>query len=125
MSTVRDHFCSTRAKDVMTCDVVSVSASQEMGIAAQELRDHCITGVPVVSREGRCVGVLSTKDFLKQSRGDSGVGSVSAHMTSPANTVSENHSLLDVAVSRIRFLPWDYIRERISAFWNSMICCCR
>ena len=97
MSTARDYFTSTRAKDVMTRDVVTVYASQEMSIAAQKLRDHHITGVPVVSNAGTCLGVLSTKDFLKRSQGDPRDGQVLAYMTTPAVTVSEDHSLLDVA----------------------------
>ncbi|MEO2048646.1 MAG: CBS domain-containing protein [Pirellulales bacterium] len=109
MLTSRDYFCSMRAKDVMTRNVVTVYSGQEMSTAAQKLRDHRIAGVPVISREGRCVGILSTKDFLKLSPGKSGAGAVSTYMTSPAVTVSENHSLLDAAAilrsSRIHRVP--------------------
>lgn len=98
MSKTRDYFTSTRAKDVMTRDIVTVYANQQMSTAAQQLLEHRITGAPVVSYEGTCVGVLSTKDFLKRGSADYGGEQVAAYMTSPAITVSESHSLLDVAV---------------------------
>ena len=58
MSTAREYFTLTRAKDVMTRDVVTVFATQTMNTAAQPLRDHGVSGVPVVSSEARGFSVL-------------------------------------------------------------------
>ena len=95
MSNPREYFDSIRAKDVMTHDVVTVYANQQMSTAVEDLLQHRISGVPVVSYEGTCVGILSSIDFLTQE--EFGDKQVVSFMTSPAITVSENHTLLEVA----------------------------
>lgn len=97
MSKAKDYFTTLRADNAMTSEVVTVYANQLMSTAAQELLDHKITGVPVVSYEGRCVGVLSSKDFLTGENNDYGNDQVLDHMTSPPITIAESYSLLEVA----------------------------
>ena len=109
MSTAKNYLTSTLARDVMTLNVVTIRARQKMSIAAQELQDHHIAGVPVVSDEGICLGVLSREDIPETSQGNLDDSKVMSYMTSPAITVSKNHSLLDVAAimrsSRIPRVP--------------------
>ena len=96
MSTVRDHFTTTRAKDMMTRDVVTVYANQQMRTAWEELLEHRISGIPVVSYDETCVGVLSFKDFLLQGVDEFGDDQVIKYMTAPAITISEDHTLLEI-----------------------------
>jgi CBS domain-containing protein len=80
----------------MSRDVVTVSANEKPSVAAQTLVDHKISGAPVVSDKGTCVGVFSYKDVSKPGGDEPDDSQVFTHMSSPAITVSEHHSLLDV-----------------------------
>ncbi|NQU20690.1 MAG: CBS domain-containing protein [Candidatus Nealsonbacteria bacterium] len=97
MPLTKDHFTSMRAKDVMTRDVIAVYANQQLSTATEKLLEHHITGAPVVSYDEVCVGVLSSKDILRREATDSQNDTVLSHMTTPAMTVSQDHSLLEVA----------------------------
>ena len=109
MLTTSDYFKSTRASSIMTRDVVTVFANEKASVAAKTLVDRGISGVPVVSSQGTCVGVFSAKDFAKPENGETNDSQVFARMSSPAITVSEHHSLMDVAAimrsSRIHRVP--------------------
>ncbi|MGQ9675421.1 MAG: CBS domain-containing protein [Chloroflexota bacterium] len=81
-----------KAKYIMTRDVVVAHPDMSVKEAADRLRQHRITGLPVVDKQGRVVGVFSLSDAaLKRGRR---VGEV---MTSPAFTVSEEAGLEEVA----------------------------
>ena len=97
MPLTENDFRSIRAKDVMTRDVVTVYANQQLSTAAQKLLEHRITGAPVVSYDETCVGILSSRDVLKLDPADSQNDQVLSHMTSPAITVSKDHNLAEVA----------------------------
>ena len=91
----------------MTRDVVTCSANESSAVAVKLLKTNKISGAPVVSNEGICLGVFSVKD-LPRGEGQC-ENAVFCHMTSPAITVSEHHSLLDVAAilhsSRVHRVP--------------------
>jgi CBS domain-containing protein len=53
------------AEDLMSRDVVRIPASLPLREAARRLLRAQISGAPVVDGEGRCMGVLSTVDFLR------------------------------------------------------------
>ena len=92
----RRHFTATRAKDVMTDNVVSFDARTRATTAAETLEERGISGAPVVSSEGTCLGVFSTKDLCRLNGTALDSEFVISYMTSPAITVSQDHSLLDV-----------------------------
>ena len=52
------------AEDLMTRAVITVPESMPLRAAARLLAREQISGVPVVSADGRCVGILSATDFL-------------------------------------------------------------
>jgi CBS-domain-containing membrane protein len=52
------------AADLMTASVVVVSEEMSLKAAAHLLTQATVTGAPVVSAKGQCVGVLSASDFL-------------------------------------------------------------
>ena len=106
------------AREVMTDRVICVQADTPAAEVAQTMANHGISGVPVVDRENRIIGVISEKDFLFHmgSQDKASFMEVIAHclsnkgcvaismrrqnadhiMTSPAITVQE-----DVSVSTI------------------------
>ena len=96
MSTCRDYFDSTLAKDIMMRDVVTVFATEKFYIAAQILIDHGISGAPVVSSGGTCLGVFSTKDFPKRGEGEPDDRAVLEYMSPSPITVPEDQSLRNI-----------------------------
>ena len=114
---------ATRARDLMTRNVVTVHPDTRLREVAEEMSSHgtathSISGVPVVE-SGRVVGVLSEKDFLRalgitriktflafladylDHRGSDllALGERRARdiMTSPAITVDEESSVAEIA----------------------------
>lgn len=81
-----------KAKYIMTRDLVVAHPDMTVQEAADRLRQHRISGLPVVDKQGRVVGVFSLSDAALK-RGQR-VGEV---MTSPAVTVSEEAGLEEVA----------------------------
>jgi CBS-domain-containing membrane protein len=53
------------AREIMTRDVVRVQVDTPLKEAAELLAQRGISGAPVVDDEGRVVGVISEKDFLR------------------------------------------------------------
>jgi CBS-domain-containing membrane protein len=52
------------ARDLMKGDVVTIARDMGMQAAARCLEQMHVSGAPVVDVEGRCVGVLSSHDFV-------------------------------------------------------------
>jgi CBS-domain-containing membrane protein len=57
-------FLDLTAKDLMNPDVVTLPRDMRMQAAARWLRQMHISGAPVIDEWGRCVGVLSSSDFV-------------------------------------------------------------
>jgi CBS domain-containing protein len=57
-----------KAANAMTPHVVSVSAEASILDAAQLMMQHHISGLPVVDGEGKLVGIVSERDFLRSSQ---------------------------------------------------------
>lgn len=53
-----------RVADLMTIDPIVVSDDASIEDAEELLRRHAITGLPVIDRAGRLVGVISQTDVL-------------------------------------------------------------
>jgi CBS-domain-containing membrane protein len=52
------------AKDIMTRDVITVRAEEEVEKVAQLLLDNKISGVPVVDENYHLVGMVTEKDLM-------------------------------------------------------------
>jgi CBS-domain-containing membrane protein len=52
------------ARDLMIGDVVTVPRDMGMQAAARCLENMHVSGAPVVDEQGRCMGVLSSSDFV-------------------------------------------------------------
>lgn len=55
-----------KAKDVMTSTVISVQPNATILQAAQQMLQHHISGLPVITQSGEIVGILSEGDFLRR-----------------------------------------------------------
>ncbi|MEI9806269.1 MAG: CBS domain-containing protein [Pseudolabrys sp.] len=91
-----------KAEDVMTRDVISIDPDATVLAAAQLMLQHRISGLPVIDKTGKLVGVLSEGDFLRRRETETqhrrsrwlefimGPGRMAAEYThSHANKVSE------------------------------------
>lgn len=65
-SAIKRLLTSRKAADLMTKAVQLVSQEMDLVKAAALLAEKQISGAPVVDNEGRIVGVVSEKDFLKE-----------------------------------------------------------
>ncbi|MBF0464490.1 MAG: CBS domain-containing protein [Nitrospirae bacterium] len=57
-------------KEVMTTDVVTVTADTPITEVSDRLSEHAISGMPVVDDSGKPVGVISEKDLLSRMGAD-------------------------------------------------------
>jgi CBS-domain-containing membrane protein len=57
-------FLGLTAADLMTAPVMTIPEQTSLREAARLLHGSHISGAPVVDAEGRCVGVLSSSDFV-------------------------------------------------------------
>ena len=55
-----------KAKDVMTGNVMSVTPDATVLRAAKIMLQHHISGLPVIDKTGRLVGIVSEGDFLRR-----------------------------------------------------------
>lgn len=55
-----------RAEDVMTRDVIAIDPDATVMEAARVMLEHHISGLPVIDKQGKLVGVLSEGDFLRR-----------------------------------------------------------
>jgi CBS domain-containing protein len=59
-----------KVKDFMTRQVVTVTPETSLLDAARLMLDHKISGLPVVTDEGRVVGIISEHDLLRGGKSD-------------------------------------------------------
>jgi CBS-domain-containing membrane protein len=57
------------ARDLMTAEVESIPQWMSLPVAARMLSRAHISGAPVVDGEGRCLGVISSMDFMTWAEG--------------------------------------------------------
>lgn len=53
------------AADVMQRKVVTLAPEDSLRSAVQQMTEHYISGLPVVTDRGKCVGVISATDFVR------------------------------------------------------------
>ena len=99
-----------KAKDVMTTHVVAVDVNDTLDHAISLMVKHRISGLPVLDREGRPVGVVSEFDLLELiCEGQSEQNSIYDYMSADLYTVAEEDSwvhVVDVFRSKhVRRLP--------------------
>ena len=55
-----------KARDVMTFNVISADPDTTILQAAHQMLEHHISGLPVIDKSGKLVGILSEGDFLRR-----------------------------------------------------------
>jgi CBS domain-containing protein len=60
------HPSGVLVRHAMTHEVLVISPTETLAGAAACLRQHAISGLPVVASEGKVVGVLSEKDIARE-----------------------------------------------------------
>ena len=92
------------ARELMTSDVITISADSSTHEAARVLSDHRISGLPVLAPDGTVVGLLSVYDLLAKSG-----ATVNDVMSREVTTVRDTASLSSVRAvlvsQRLRRVP--------------------
>ena len=87
--------------DLMTPKPLTVSADEPLVAADRLLREHRVSGLPVVERDGRLVGVLSRTDLMALASDDPAGAwhgrAVRTAMTAPAITILPDGTLTEAA----------------------------
>jgi len=90
-----------RARDIMTRDLITVSAEEEITVVLTRLIEHDISGVPVVDGSGALVGILTERDCidiaLEAGYFDERGGKISQFMTTPVKTVDVDTTIVEIA----------------------------
>ena len=87
-----------KAKDLMTTHVVTVNTEDTLDHAITLMVRHRISGLPVVDRENRAVGVISEFDLLELiCEGQGEQNAVSHYMSPEVFSVAEDDSWVAVA----------------------------
>ena len=100
----------TTVADLMTIEPYLIRADAFIGEAEAEMRDHHITGLPVVDSTGRLVGVISQTDFIHLADPETRALMrlapeeirVADVMSRPPVTVELSTSLLEAAQTMVR-----------------------
>jgi CBS domain-containing protein len=57
-------------RDIMQPDPVSVTVADSVETVLHVMRDHDLSGVPVVNEGGRCVGIITEADLVLSDEGE-------------------------------------------------------
>jgi CBS domain-containing protein len=57
-------------RDIMDSDPVSVTVADSVETVLHVMRDHDLSGVPVVNEGGRCVGIITEADLVLSDEGE-------------------------------------------------------
>jgi predicted transcriptional regulator len=91
-----------RVKDIMATDVWSVTVDTSLAEAAALLDERQVTGVPVMSRRGEVVGMLSRTDLVARYGSDPSAPSAGDAMTAEVLSVRPD-DLIDEAARLMAF----------------------
>ena len=57
-------------RDIMDADPVSVTVADSVETVLHAMRDHDLSGVPVINEGGRCVGIITEADLVLSDEGE-------------------------------------------------------
>jgi len=111
MTEILERLKTLTVQDAMSSEAIEIGQNESLEDSAAVMMNHHVSGLPVVDREGRCVGMLTAYDFVRAYAAERGsehagkhTGSASSvatgvdrQMTSVVQSVSKNTSLLDAA----------------------------
>jgi nanoRNase/pAp phosphatase (c-di-AMP/oligoRNAs hydrolase) len=88
---------SVMLQDIMSYPVTTVNVDTKVEDVAMILRDMGCTGMPVVDKDERIVGVISRRDFKKLRKSKHMLAPVKAFMTRNVVTISYDKSIIEAA----------------------------
>jgi nanoRNase/pAp phosphatase (c-di-AMP/oligoRNAs hydrolase) len=94
---------SVMLSDIMSYPVVTVSEDTAVEEVANLLREIGCTGIPVVDKDERLVGMISRKDFKKIRKDRQMQSPVKAFMSRDVKTISHTKSAMEAARLMIRY----------------------
>jgi len=80
---------STKVRDAMSADVVTVRPQQDVVEAEQLMHDHQVRRLPVVEQDGRLVGYVTTATIAKRDGDEKVVGRVLRGISQPGKPAAE------------------------------------
>ncbi len=93
----------TPVSKVMTSDVIATTPDARVEEAARLLREHHISGVPVLGGNGRVVGVLTESDLVRDLHAAAGVDSPRGLLDLVLESApARGESLLEICRNRLR-----------------------
>lgn len=94
---------TTPVSEIMTSDVITTTPDARVEEAARLLREHHISGVPVVGSDGRVVGMLTERDLVRDLHAATGVDSPRGLLDLVLESAPpKGESLLEVCRNRLR-----------------------
>lgn len=81
MGSLSETVLQSTVEELMSHDVVTIDLASTMANAAKILDEHGISGAPVVDEVGHCVGVLSSRDFVRLEKDRESICSVGEYET--------------------------------------------
>jgi len=102
MTTTTTRLTGPTVGELMSIEPITVAADQPVSVAEQVMSSRNVSGLPVVDRLGRLVGVISQTDLVRAHASGRSVASwpgltVRHLMTSPALTIRLDETLLTAA----------------------------
>jgi len=94
-------------KDVMTSAVYTARPEESLLSAAETMRRHHVSGLPVVDAGNHLVGVLSEKDIVRAVDRQTGVGRA--------------RGILDLLLASLEPKPKDRLHESVAALLNGLV----
>ncbi len=93
----------TPVAEIMTAEVVTTVPDARVEDAARLLREHHISGIPVVGRDGHVLGVLTETDLVRDLHLAAGIDSPRGLLDLLLESApAKGESLLDVCRNRLR-----------------------
>ncbi len=92
MSRLQGRLGTLAAKDVMTRQLITVEETAKIADAIQSLKEHHVSGAPVIDDQGKLVGILSLADLVSPS---------------PAGSDNQNQPPTALAHGYADFTTWD------------------
>lgn len=81
MNALSDKFSHATVEDLMSREVVTIEIASTMAEAAKILDENGISGAPVVDEVGHCIGILSSRDFVRLEKDRESICSVGEYET--------------------------------------------
>ena len=100
-----------KAKDIMQTDLITITEQTPVNEAIDILAEKKITGLPVVDRDNRLVGIISEKDILMMAY---------HKITDTCDEVMDSRKICKVMTSEVvSFRPEDNLADICQCFMNN------